>query len=199
MALRRNNQILQIIVLIPVAPRIAVVIAALLTIPAVAQEQAPQPLPEPRNVQTLSLQDAQHALEGEVPEPPDPPSGRNTWSLRVHTTGGFTGQGIGSVTISSNGQVGCGPAAPCATSMTTASLNAVRMALGSIVEAAWIRRSPTGFCSDCIRTAITLKRREGGVVRTFVATWDDSQAPAPGLRELRRLAFELRDTLSAQR
>ena len=198
MALRRNNQIRQIVVLILVGLRIAVVIAALLTIPAVAQEQAPQPLPEPRNVQTLSLQDAQRALEGEVPEPPDPPSGRNAWSLRVHTTGGFTGQGIGSVTISSNGQVGCGPAAPCATSMTTASLNAVRMALGSIVEAAWIR-SPTGFCSDCIRTAITLKRREGGVVRTFVATWDDSQAPAPGLRELRRLAFELRATLSAQR
>ena len=181
-----------------VVPRVVIVLTALITIPAAAREQAPQPLPEPRNVQTLNLQDVQRAQEAAVPQPPEPPAGRGAWSLRIHTTGGFTGQGIGSVTISSNGQVACGPA-PCATPVAAASLKPVNTALGKIIDAAWILRAPSGYCRDCIQTTIALKRREGDVVRTFVATWDDSQSPAPELRELRRLAFELRGTRSAQR
>ena len=178
--------------------RLVMAIAALVAIPAHAQEPTPQPLPEPRNVQTLNLQDVQRAQGAAVPQPPDPPAGRGAWSLRIHTTGGFTGQGIGSVTISSNGQVTCGPA-PCATPMTTASLKPVNTALGAIIDAAWILRTASSYCRDCIQTTIALKRREGDVVRTFIATWDDSQSPAPELRELRRLAFELRAAPSAQR
>ncbi len=102
------------------------------------------------------------------------------------------------MTISSNGQVVCGPA-PCPTPVAAASLKPVNTALGKIIDAAWILRAPSGYCRDCIQTTIALKRREGDVVRTFVATWDDSQSPAPELSELRRLAFELRAARSAQR
>ena len=181
-----------------VAARITIVLTAAIAIHAYAQEPAPQPLPEPRNVQTLNLQDMQRAQETAVPQPPDPPAGRGAWSLRIHTTGGFTGQGIGAVTIASNGQVACGPA-PCATPVAAALLKPVNTALGAIIDAAWIHRMPSSYCRDCIQTTIALKRREGDVVRTFIATWDDSQPPAPELRELRRLAFELRATRSSQR
>ena len=50
----------------------------------------------------------------------------------------------------------------------------------------------TTLCSDCIRTTIVLKRREGAVVSVYRASWDDSQSVAPELRELRRLALDLR-------
>ena len=186
--------------------RVGFLVAVMAAVPAHAQE--PQSLPQSRDVHSLlvlletarppsaNLQDLQGVPE--VPQPPEPPAGKDAWSLRVHTTGGFTGRGIGSVTISSDGQLGCGPA-PCATRVPTASLRPVITALTSIVDAAWIRRTPSGICSDCIQTTIALKRREGDIVRTFVATWDDSQTPAPELRELRRLAFELRDARVAQR
>ena len=133
-----------------------------------------------------------------VSEPPDPPAGAGAWSLRVHTSGGFTGRGVGSATISSDGQMACGPA-PCATPVALSMLKSVADVIPSILEAAWIRRTPSGLCRDCIQTTIALKRRDGDVVRTYRAAWDDSQSVAPELRELRRLAFELRDTRSAQR
>jgi hypothetical protein len=125
------------------------------------------------------------------PQPPDPPAGAAAWSLMIHTTGGFTGQGVGSVTIISDGQIACGPA-PCATLVNATLLKPVSTTIASIVEAAWIRRPPSGLCRDCVQTTIALKRREGDIVRTYVASWDDSQAASPELRELRRLAFELR-------
>ena len=36
--------------------------------------------------------------------------------------------------------------------------------------------------------------REDDVVRTYVASWDDSQAASQEMRELRRLALDLRPT-----
>ncbi|MGH9240871.1 MAG: hypothetical protein ACRD3G_22750, partial [Vicinamibacterales bacterium] len=112
-------------------------------------------------------------------------------SLRIHTSGGFTGQGIGSVTITSNGQMACGPA-PCATPIAAPMLQPVTATIASILESHWIRRTPSGICRDCIQTTIALKRREGDVVRVYRASWDDSQPPSAELRELRRLALELR-------
>ena len=131
------------------------------------------------------------------PQAPDPPAGTAAWTLQVFTTGGFTGMGVGSVTISSDGRMSCDPA-PCATPVRTELLKPFGTTLGSIIEAAWILRSPSGFCRDCIQTTITLKRREGDLVRVYRASWDDSQAASPELRELRRLAFELRATRLAR-
>jgi hypothetical protein len=122
---------------------------------------------------------------------PEPPPGANSWSLRIHTTGGFTGQGIGSVTISSNGQMACGPA-PCATPIAATMLQPVSTVIASVVNSPWILRTPSGLCRDCVQTTITLKRRDGDLVEVYRASWDDSQPPSAELRELRRLAFELR-------
>ena len=167
-------------------------IAAAATFLAVTALHAQGP-PRP---QVIDARDVRAARE--MPMPPDPPAGAGAWSLRVHTAGGFTGQGVGSITISSDGQLACGPA-PCATPIAKPRLDPVSRTLVSIVDSAWIRRPPSSICRDCIETTIVLKRREGDIVRIFVASWDDDQAPAPELRELRRLAFELRDTRRALR
>ena len=179
-------------------------VAALLAAVTTAHAQA---LPQSRPAEALSgtsqsgrqvinARYIQSVPEDAIAQLPDPPAGRDAWSLRVHTSGGFTGQGVGSVTISSDGRIACSPT--CATPVSLASLSRIGTVLTSILEAAWIRRSP-GFCSDCIRTTVTLKRREGDAVRMYVATWEDGQLSAPELRELRRLTFELRDARVAQR
>ncbi|MGH9241961.1 MAG: hypothetical protein ACRD3G_28280 [Vicinamibacterales bacterium] len=163
------------------ALRVAAALAALAVTGAVAQQ--PDSLPQRPTTHVVNLQDAQ----ADVPEPPEPPPGANSWSLRIHTSGGFTGQGIGSVTITSNGQMACGPA-PCATPL----LERFAKAIVSAVAEPWGGLGPSTICSDCIRTTIVLKRRDGDVVRVYRTSWDDSQPVTPQLRELRRLAFELR-------
>jgi hypothetical protein len=161
----------------------------------IAQEPTPQP--QGRTVGQLlqAIGDskartvtAQEAAAAQMPEPPEPPGALNAWSLRVHTTGGFTGTGVGSVTIP----------APCATPVGPALLNPVAMSIASILDAAWVLQTPSGVCMDCVRTTVALKRREGVVVRVFRASWDDARPPSPELRELRRLAFELRAARSAR-
>ena len=179
--------------------------AAAAILVAVSAGQA-QEKPQPRDIHSLlelTRAPAQptvvraEELPG-VAEPPDPPTGAGAWSLRVDTSGGFTGRGVGSVTISSDGQMACGPA-PCATPVALPMLKSVADVIPSVLEAVWIRQTPSGLCRDCILTTIALKRRDGDVVRTYRAGWDDSQSVAPELRELRRLALELRATRSAQR
>jgi hypothetical protein len=71
-------------------------------------------------------------------------------------------------------------------------LSSVSTTLASIVDAAWIRKTPSSFCRDCVQTTVVLKRRQGDAVRTYVASWDDSQPATSELRELRRLVLELR-------
>ena len=164
--------------------RIAAVLIVLAVSSTFAQQGEP-PLAQPRKVEIINLQDLQRA---EVPQPPEPPAGATAWSLIVHTTGGFTGRGVGTVTISSDGRMVC--PAPCA-SLAGAQMKLISSRVASIQEAAWVPRVPTGFCRDCVFTTVVLKRREGDGVRTYIASWDDSQPATPELRELRRLALEL--------
>jgi hypothetical protein len=169
-------------------------LAVLLASTVYAQEK-----PQSRDVGSLlpavspviSERDLRVMQAPQAPQPPDPPAGAAAWSLTIHTTGGFTGQGVGSVTIVSDGTLSCGGAS-CAAQVAAPQLRPVTNALTSIVDAAWIQRPPSSFCRDCVQTTVVLKRREGDIVRTFVASWDDSQAAGAELRELRRLAFELR-------
>ena len=164
---------------------VATVVGALAVSSAFAQQSAPPP----RQVEIVSLHDLQRP---DAPEPPEPPPGANAWSLRVDTSGGFTGRGVGSVTISSDGQIGCGPA-PCATPDGAPRLEPFGNAIASAVAGAvWGAQPLSTVCADCIRTTIMIKRREGDAVRIYRASWDDSQPVASELRELRRLAFELR-------
>ena len=173
--------------------RVATAVATLAATTALAQP--PENLPQPRTIAIVNLRDVQVA---DVPEPPDPPPGANSWSLRIHTTGGFTGRGAGSVTISSDGQLACGPA-PCATPVVTALVEPFGKAIASAaVDAVWGSQPLSTLCSDCIRTTIALKRREGDAVRVYRTSWDDSQPVTPQLRELRRLALELRDARSTR-
>lgn len=177
---------------------------ALTVTTAAAQEPAPQPQQRSPGQLLQAIEDAkprtmttQDAAALQVPEPPEPPAGANAWSLRINTSGGFTGMGVGSVTISSDGQMSCGPA-PCATPVAATLLNPVATSIAASLEAVWIRQTPSGACMDCIRTTVALKRRDGDVVRVFRASWDDSRPPSPELRELRRAAFELRAARSAR-
>lgn len=157
-----------------------------------------QELPQSRDVTTLlrlvppitNEPDLRVAQVAEVPQPPDPPTGAVAWSLMIHTTGGFTGQGVGSVTLISDGSLTC--VSGCAAPVSGAQLRSISTTLVSIVDAAWIRKSPSSLCRDCVQTTVVLKRREGDAVRTYVASWDDSQPATSELRELRRLVFELR-------
>jgi hypothetical protein len=168
-------------------------LAVLAAISASAQEPKPSSRDVASLLRVVHESDLRAAQTEEVPQSPDPPAGAAAWSLAIYTTGGFTGQGVGSVTISSDGQVGCG-SAPCATPVAVARLKPLSSALASIIDDAWIRRTPSGLCRDCIQTTIMLKRREGDVVRTYVTSWDDSKAASPEMRELRRLALDLRPT-----
>ena len=168
--------------------RVAVLLAALAVSATTAQHAEP-PLPQPRKVEIVNLQDLQRS---DVPEPPEPPAGPNAWSIQVHTSGGFTGRGAGSVTISSDGRMGC-TAAPCGTPVAAGLLDPFGKAVASaVLGAGWGGQPLTTLCSDCIRTTIVLKRREGAVVSVYRASWDDSQSVTPELRELRRLALDLR-------
>src|SRR5512134_4135795 len=103
----------------------AAVLVALAATSAYSQE--PQPQPTSRNARELlnvvpdlsgrGPGDVQAVPMAEVPRPPEPPEGANSWSLIVHTTGGFTGRGVGTVTISSDGRMVC--PAPCASLVET--------------------------------------------------------------------------------
>ena len=162
---------------------------------SVGYAQDAPPLPQSRDVHTLLQQVPSLTVSNlqvvQAPEPPEPPAGTNAWSLRIDTTGGFTGAGVGSVVITSDGRLDC-VAATCASRIAQAQLKPVSSTIASIVDAAWIRHSPSSFCRDCVQTTVVLKRREGDVVRTFVASWDATQPVTEELRELRRLVFELR-------
>ena len=165
--------------------RVAAVLA-ILAVSSTFAQQSETP-PQPRKIEVVTLSHLQT-----LPEVPEPPPGANAWSLRVHTTGGFTGRGVGSVTISSDGRMACGPA-PCATPVVAALLDPFGKAIETaVVEAFWRHQPMATLCSDCVRTTLALKRRDGDVVRVYHASWDDSQLVTPELRDLRRLALELR-------
>lgn len=174
--------------------RVAAVLATLAVAGTFAQQS--ETPPQPRQIEVVNLRAPELAGLLNVPEPPEPPPGENAWSLRIHTIGGITGRGVGSVTISSDGRMACGPA-PCATPVTSALLDPFGRAITSaVLEAGWAPQRLSTLCSDCIRTTLALKQRDGDVVRVYRASWDDSQPITPQLRELRRLALELRSARS---
>jgi hypothetical protein len=162
--------------------------AVLLLLTATMQVDA-QPPPPP-------LSNAQPVDRAEPPVLPDPPAGENAWRVKVSSTGGITGRGLGTVTIGSDGQVSCAPTA-CATPVDDRRLKRVAEVLNAIGDGDWIKRPP-GRCNDCMQTTITLKRRSKDGIVTSVATWDDSETVGAELSELRRLVLELRTSTAAR-
>src|SRR5688500_16060299 len=163
--------------------------AGLLVMATTVQAQA---LPAPRPIDPQIVDPITVAPLVRLPEPPEPPDGTDAWTLQISYTGGFTGLGLGTVTVVSDGKMTCDGRGPCAPALTAPQLRQLATTLSSVLEAAWIRRTPTGICSDCMETTIVLKRRGADGVRRLVASWDDSQPIAPELRELRRMVFEMR-------
>lgn len=173
--------------------------AALLVLLATALHA--QDLPTPRPVEGQVIERSKPVTGTplvQIPEPPEPPAGNDAWTLQISYTGGFTGLGAGTVTIVSDGTMTCERPKPCVAALAGPQLQRLTTMLASILETAWIRQMPSGICSDCMQTTIVLKRRAGDGVRRLVASWDDSQATAPELRELRRLVFEMSADFSAR-
>jgi hypothetical protein len=55
--------------------------------------------------------------------------------------------------------------------------------IAAIEAAAWLIQ-PKSTCSDCFETVLTVRKREGESVRTYVAEWDDSQRISPQIRNV---------------
>jgi hypothetical protein len=101
------------------------------------------------------------------------PDGDNMWVVRVATTGGIVGTGIGNFSFSSEGKLACGREMQCVKEFRPADFHA----LIEVVQAGTLpaTSSPVSLCNDCITRTITISRRDSmGVVHTFSASWDET-------------------------
>ena len=101
------------------------------------------------------------------------PDGDNMWVVRVTTTGGIVGTGIGNFSFSSEGKLACGREMQCMKEFRPADFHA----LIEVVQAGTLPTppSPVCLCNDCIMRSIIISRRDSmGVVHTFSASWDDT-------------------------
>lgn len=124
---------------------------------------------------------------------PEVPSLDGSWVLEVTTAGGVmgTGAGIPTVTIASDGRLTC-PDPDCRRTINAGDLRRLTSLLGNT---SW----PTlpfdlSICSDCLRTVVTIHRREAGAIITRQLSWDVTQDVSPSLRELAAAALRLVDT-----
>ena len=118
------------------------------------------------------------------------PNSEGEWTLRVHTSGGLTGRGHGTVTITSRGKRTCGAAGPaCANPLTSAKLEPVANMIDLAIPDTWTTPGrSSGLCGDCYTYFVLLYRRDRAkILRTYVASWDQlTQKSAPA--ELLRIA-----------
>ena len=112
----------------------------------------------------------------------EPPAGDDAWVLRVVTRGGITGTGRGNFTISSDGQLMCSRPG-CAPTVSEARVRQIGEMIAAIDAAAWLSQ-PKSTCSDCYETVLTVHKRQGENVRSYVAQWDDSQRVASQIRNV---------------
>jgi len=101
------------------------------------------------------------------------PDGNDMWVVRVTTTGGILGTGVGNFSLSSEGKLLCEAEMQCMKEFRPADFHA----LIEVVQAGSLPASPSlvSLCRDCITRTITISRRDSmGVVHTFSASWDDT-------------------------
>jgi hypothetical protein len=122
------------------------------------------------------------AVPGVAQESPTADGG---WSVQVVTSGGIRGRGRGEFVVTSTGALTCTRASDqCSRMLSEDEARRVAALIAAATAGAeWVRQ-PESTCSDCFKTTMTLRRREGEIVRSLVAQWDDSQAAAPPLRRL---------------
>jgi len=103
------------------------------------------------------------------------------WVIRIETSGGFTGRGAGSYTASSSGALRClalTRQVPCSERLaagTAVPIARLVSALPLTTSAVTVTPLPlTTFCSDCVTTTMTVRRRDGDGERTLTYRWDES-------------------------
>jgi hypothetical protein len=97
-----------------------------------------------------------------------------SWVLHVGTTGGFGGAGLGSVAITSQGQVTCSASpTPCGGRISLEALRPLVDAVGQALLVPWV--ASTGVCHDCYVTRITLRHSPpDGTETIYAASWDQT-------------------------
>ena len=128
-------------------------------------------------------------------DPPQVADLEGAWTIRVMTSGGFTGQGKGNLTLTSLGDLTCSlPGRACGAKLGLSALQPLTQLLAGADLSKWLALpAVSSLCSDCYTTTVVLARREGGLIRTFRFAWSDvtrAQAPAELVR-MTDLAFSL--------
>ena len=101
----------------------------------------------------------------------------NSWAVQIITRGGIAGKGKGDLTITSYGHlVWNGVENQCNVKLGDDALQMLAQTAFSVDASKWDGRKAS-FCADCYVTTLILQRRErDGIVRTYIACWDDSTA-----------------------
>ena len=124
------------------------------------------------------------------------------FTIDLRSVGGYTGQGYGSISISSdgwfqaspNGKFTPSPSAP-RRPLTAVELAALQRAVATAMRQPWPATNDSPQDDGCcgrIKWTMRLQQR-GGDDRTFVTTWYDGQEPylPPDLAALRKLTVDL--------
>lgn len=121
------------------------------------------------------------------------PSDRGGWVVRIETSGGFTGRGSGSYTVSSAGELKCLSLTRqpvCGDRLAPETQQAISRLVTSIPATAGVPvpeepgRGRT-VCNDCVTTTMTVRQRDGDGERTVMYRWDESTratVPSDALR-----------------
>lgn len=144
---------------------------------AVFAQQAENSAPTTK-AENLKTEYSISASKNDLVVPPD----KGAWAIFVLTSGGFSGQGKGNLTLVSNGHLSdtknslsnrrfdvqsLKPLTDLISKLTIAQ-DATSLPLDSKV-------SPASFCRDCYQTTLIIYRREmDGTVKNLKVDWDDS-------------------------
>jgi hypothetical protein len=110
----------------------------------------------------------------QLESPPNIPEGEGSWTLSIATSGGFTGQGRGNVTINSLGIRSCQlTRTTCSTPISNEKFAPLKQFATSFDAAKWPSPLSTtiSLCSDCYVTTVTFTRRESGELKPYTFTW----------------------------
>src|SRR5436190_18754595 len=101
------------------------------------------------------------------------PEGNGAWSVRVVTSGGFMGNGIGTFALSSERKVACNEESRCPKGFKASEFEALIQPIRA--DAFSMPDFPSnGLCADCItRTMSFTDPASTGVVHTHTVSWNE--------------------------
>jgi len=133
------------------------------------------------------------------------PQGNGAWVVRIETSGGFTGRGLGNYTASSSGELKCltyAQPAGCPEHLDGDTPQVLGRLVGTIPrtsDAPPVELSAPGrsMCNDCVTTTMSVRRRDADGEQTVTYRWDESTiAAVPG--EVLRLRAAIMALASAR-